>query len=464
MKTFASKFGEQSPAVHGLLVSSILLCAALSSVFAGRLADRLGRPQAMALGASVFALGTGLEAAAIDLSMFAAGRVIEGIGYGLYFSTQTVYICEISPPRARGPLTSGPQFMTCLALVVGYFTSYGTVKIQGSLSWRLPYILITAMAMLYVLVNLVLLPQSPRWLIRRQEYGAAEKVWDELGVKLEDREVNDDLSSSNEEDGTMAVEGSSPPDQRARRHTSFRGLWARDVRKQTFLAVFLLGFLQLCGIDAVLYYAPQLFQQAGLQTQEASFLASGISAIVIVASSIPATLLADKWGRRISTLVGGVGLTALMALIGGLYAGHAVIPNAGPGRWVVIVSIYLFCIVQATTWSISIKVWAPEIQPQHTRAQAISLAYGFNWVCNFFVAFISPILLAKSAPSAYFLFGGCTAIATVVSFFYMVETKGQSLAEIERVFRNRSSIPIASSRGTPMLGLVRLGGGETKRS
>lgn len=252
MKTFVEKFGEQPPAVHGLLVSSILLCAALSSVFAGRLADRLGRPQAMALGASVFALGTGLEAAAIDLSMFAVGRVIEGIGYGLYFSTQTVYICEISPPKARGPLTSGPQFMTCLALVVGYFTSYGTVKIPSSLSWRLPYILITAMAVFYVLANLLLLPQSPRWLVRRQEYRASEKVWDELGVKREDREVNGDLSSSNE-DGIMAVEESSPQDRRARRHTSFRGLWARDVRKQTFLAVFLLGFLQLCGIDAVLY-------------------------------------------------------------------------------------------------------------------------------------------------------------------------------------------------------------------
>lgn len=68
-----------------------------------------------------------------------------------------------------------------------------------------------------------------------------------------------------------------------------------------------------------------------------------------------------------------------MALIGGLYAGSAVIPNAGAGRWIVIVSIYLFCIVQATTWSISIKVWAPEIQPQHTRAQAISLAYGSSY-------------------------------------------------------------------------------------
>lgn len=101
-----------------------------------------------------------------------------------------------------------------------------------------------------------------------------------------------------------------------------------------------------------------------------------MSAILIVATSIPATLYADKWGRRTSTLVGGLGLTVTMILIGALYAAHAVEAKKGAARWVVIVCIYIFCIVQATTWAVSIKVWAPEIQPQHTRAQAISLACG----------------------------------------------------------------------------------------
>ncbi|KAJ5263146.1 hypothetical protein N7478_010751 [Penicillium angulare] len=442
MESFINQFGKHSATVHGILVSCILLCAALGSLFAGRLADRLGRPKAMAFGAGVFTVGIILEAAAVKLSMFAVGRVIEGLGYGLYFSTQTVYICEISPPKARGPLTSGPQFMTCMALVVGYFISYGTVNIPGSLSWRLPFIIIVVMAILYLFINLFILPESPRWLILHRDYRAAEKVWDALEVKQEDREVDDPITFPSQ---------SNVAGEERRQKANFRGLWTRDVRKQTFLAVFLLGFLQLCGIDAVLYYAPLLFQQAGLESQEASFLASGVSAIAIVATSIPATLLADKWGRRTSTLVGGVGLTTLMILIGSLYAGRAVFPTHGAGRWVVIVSIYLYCIVQATTWGISIKVWAPEIQPQHTRAQAISLGYGANWVCNFFVAFICPILLDKSVPSAYFLFGGCTAAATIVSFFYMVETKGKSLAEIERAFKTR--IPVAST-ASPMARLV----------
>ncbi|KAI1361278.1 general substrate transporter [Xylaria arbuscula] len=441
MDSFVHQFGTFSAAVHGTLVSSILLSAAISSFFAGRPADVWGRPRAMALGAAIFAIGAALQAGAVNLGMFAAGRVIEGIGYGLYFGTQTVYICEIAPARVRGPLASGPQLMITLALVVGYFVSYASVNLPGSLSWRLPFAITATFAAGYVMVNLFLLPESPRWLFVHGRKAEADRVWDKLGVKREDRE-----SEATERDNHQAPVLSETIPQNTnqavldgeKKHATFRDLWSPDVRRRTVLSVFLMGFLQLCGIDAVLYYAPLLFQQAGLESQQASFLASGVSAIVIVASSIPATLFADKWGRRTSTLLGGVGLTATMVLIGGLYAGHAVHPSQGAARWVVIVTIYIYCVVQATTWGISIKVWAPEIQPQHTRARATSLAYGFNWVCNFFVALISPILLDKSSSAAYFLFGGSTALATVVSFLYMVETKGKSLDEIERAFKKQA--------------------------
>jgi MFS family permease len=252
MDSFIDQFGKHTSAVHGILVSCILLCAALSSSFAGRLADRLGRPKAMAFGVGVFTVGVVMEAAAVKLSMFAVGRVIEGLGYGLYFSTQTVYICEISPPKSRGPLTSGPHFMTCLALVVGYFISYGTVNIPGSLSWRLPFIILGVMAIFYLLVNLFFLPESPRWLIRHRDFRAAEKVWDILEVKQEDREADEGASTSEERPMTLPLQ-SNPPGEGMQQNVNFRSLWTRDVRKQTFLAVFLMGFLQLCGIDAVLY-------------------------------------------------------------------------------------------------------------------------------------------------------------------------------------------------------------------
>jgi Na+/melibiose symporter-like transporter len=131
-------------------------------------------------------------------------------------------------------------------------------------------------------------------------------------------------------------------------------------------------------------------------------------------------------------MVGGLGLTITILLIGALYASDATSNSAA--RWVVIVCIYFYSVFVATTWAVSIKVYAPEIQPQHTRAKATALAHGFNSICNWFVAFICPILLDKSSSAAYFLFGGCCALTTVVCFFFMIETKGMSLDEIERAF------------------------------
>jgi Na+/melibiose symporter-like transporter len=123
--------------------------------------------------------------------------------------------------------------------------------------------------------------------------------------------------------------------------------------------------------------------------------------------------------------------------MGALYASNSVHPSSGAGRWVIIVCIYMYAVFFASTWAVSIKVFAPEIQPQHTRAKATAFAYGSNTVCNWFVAFISPVLLSKSSSAAYFLFGGCCALTTVVCFFFMVETKGKSLDEIETTFTRR---------------------------
>ena len=97
----------------------------------------------------------------------------------------------------------------------------------------------------------------------------------------------------------------------------------------------------------------------------------------------------------------------------------------------------------------SIKVYAPEIQPQHTRAKATALAHGFNWICNWFVAFICPILLDKSSSAVYFLFGGCCALNTVVCFFFMIETKGRGLDEIERAL-NQERIQGRESAGVKL--------------
>lgn len=124
-----------------------------------------------------------------------------------------------------------------------------------------------------------------------------------------------------------------------------------------------------------------------------------------------------------------------MVLIGSLYASDSVHATHGPGRWVVIVTIYIFALGYCMTWAVGIKLFACEIQPIATRATATSLAQAANSITNFFVAFITPVLLAKSNSGIYFLFGGASALTLGVCTLYMPETKGHSLEAIGEAFR-----------------------------
>ncbi|KAJ5302493.1 hypothetical protein N7476_009292 [Penicillium atrosanguineum] len=446
MKDFKASFGgSQNATIHGLIVSSILIPAALSSFFAGHLADKIGRPKGISIGVFIFGVGAAIEAAAVSLGMFIAGRVIEGLGEGLFLGTLVVYIAEISPTSTRGMLTTGPQLLITAGIMTGYFTCYGSSGVKSSLSWRTPFILLASLSMVLCATTFFFLPPSPRWLTlhgRRQE---AEQAWDKLGVSHAEREKVE-LESE-------GVDVTAPTDKSQARETvvvitqkpkpsvmdKLFDIFSKDVRSRTALVVFMMGMQQLSGIDGVLYYAPLLFQQAGLASSEASFFASGVSALVIFCVTIPGLLYADKWGRRGSVIYGGVGLGVVMFLIGGLYAGNAVHGTSGAGRWVVIVAIYIFAVIYSMTWAVSIKIYVPEIHPSRTRASATTLGHSSNWIANFLVALTTPILLAKSSFGAYFLFGGCSIFTAIVCAAFMHETKGRSLDEIEEAFKHKTS-------------------------
>jgi MFS family permease len=131
-------------------------------------------------------------------------------------------------------------------------------------------------------------------------------------------------------------------------------------------------------------YAPTIFAQAGIPSQTASFLASGVSAILMLAFSIPATLFADKWGRRTSAISGGIILSGCMLLVGSLYAAN-VVHSHGATRWIVIVSVFVFAIGYVSTWAVFGKIYASEIQPIKTRAITNSMATGGSFVSTLYL-------------------------------------------------------------------------------
>ncbi|KAG8968309.1 hypothetical protein FRC03_007965 [Tulasnella sp. 419] len=422
MPRFLETFKEfRSHAIQGLLVATILISASVTSFFSGWMSDKLSRKRTIMIGSFISSLGSALEAASVHTAMLIVGRLIAGVGEGMFLSAAGVYLIEISPPKLRGRISTMLQLFITLGIMSGYFICYGTTRWNSSLSWRTPFIVQSCVT--FVLgAGMEFLPYSPRWLIQVGRIEEAMKVMDQFNTPGAEQE-----KVMNEARGTDG-----------RSEASLRETFAESTTKwRTILAMFPMGMQQLSGIDAVLYFAPLIFTQAGLSSQQSSFLASGISGIVLVVSTIPAQLyLMDKWGRRPSSIWGGALMSVCMIAIGMLYATGG--SKTFAGKWTIISLIYVFVILFSITWAIVIKLFIIEVQPPRTRAIASSLSHSANWIVNLCVALTTPLFLAKSPSGPYFLFGACLLITTIVCMLFVPETLGRSLNDIDAVWDARA--------------------------
>lgn len=379
MSSFKATFGDLSPLLHGTVVSSVLLTGALAALVAGILADRHGRVRMISVGSFVYGVGAAVECGSTKLGVFIFGRLVQGLGEGLFISACYVQVSEISPAKVRGIMTSIPQLGVSIGLAAGYFVCYGTSRVGGSsLSWRLPLGLGSLFGFAFSVTTL-LIPSSPRWLLAQGRVDEARAIIARLGLgEEEQRELLEQSAGGLEHAPDLSFAESLRATFR-----DFGEAFSGPFRGRTAFGCFIMAMQQFSGIDGVLYYAPILFAQAGLSSEKASFLASGVSALVMLAAVVPATLFADYWGRRTSSLLGGGVITFLMLLMGSLYAAGEVHANSGVARWVVIVCIYLFAIVFVSTWAIGFRSFLVESLPSKTRSSASSLAQSANWVSSF---------------------------------------------------------------------------------
>lgn len=369
MPSFEVTMGSFNSTIRGVIVSSILLPGALAALVAGILADRYGRKHLIVTGATIYGIGAAIECGSVALAMFIVGRLVKGVGQGLFLSTVYVQISEISPARTRGTLTSIPQFVLVCGLVTGFFMSYGTAGLESSASWRLPLGVASLLAFAFAALNL-LIPPSPRWLLAQGKIEQARAVVGALGLdETEQRELLASSSSGLEHSPNDSVWVSMK-----HMFRDFGEAFSKPFRSRTAFGCFIMAFQQFSGIDGLLYYSPILFRQAGLSGDKANFLASGVSSLVILATTIPATLWADKWGRRTSCILGGSMITMIMLVMGTMYAAGLVHATHGAGRWIVIISIYLFAVAFNGTWAVTFRTFLVESLPRKTRSSASSLA------------------------------------------------------------------------------------------
>ncbi|KAE9391335.1 putative transporter [Gymnopus androsaceus JB14] len=436
MNQFVDSGFKLSPTLQGVVVSTILITSTISGLFAGSLSDKISRVFTMAIGSAIFCAGSAIECVSPNLACLIVGRAVAGVGEGFFLPIIAVYCVEISPAVSRGRVTCIIQIAVTLGIAAGFFCCYGTVHISDSFAWRTPFLLQSSLALIYGLGCPFILPFSPRWLYMKGKKAKAEEVMRSL------HRQNGSNESINVEEFEVDVD-------ETEQKSDIRDIFKKDVRKRTLLACFLMAMQQLSGIDGILYYAPVLFAQAGLSASTSKFLASGVSGLLNVAVTIICTPFMDRMGRRRSTIIGGITMGCIICIIGSIYASGA---STGGGQWVIIVCLYLFLIAFGSTWALTTRVYASEIQPLRNRAAASSIANSCNQGVNTLVALTFPVFLASTTTGPYWLFMGCLFTTAAVAWFYMPETKGRSFASIEQVFTTQKAPGVMGLRPIFKLG------------
>lgn len=199
----------------------------------------MGRINAITIGAAIYVVGAAFEVGAVSLTMFVPGRALASVGEGFFLSTVVVYICEICPPERRGPVASLVQLLTIFGIPTGYFICYGSVNIESSYSWRLPFILQAVLATALA-CTCRFLPSSPRWEIDRGHPSRAGPAIERL--QLDIQRFQEELESA------RITAGNTPKPEAQKFYQRLLWVLREDNRKQAFLGMFLMGAMQLVAL------------------------------------------------------------------------------------------------------------------------------------------------------------------------------------------------------------------------
>ncbi|MGB7198125.1 MAG: sugar porter family MFS transporter, partial [Acidobacteriaceae bacterium] len=375
-----------------VVVSAVLLGAVAGAAFGGKLADALGRRKLLIQVAILFTIGAIGTALAPTPTLLAIGRVVVGIAIGIASFTAPLYISEVSPPAIRGKLVSLNQLMITLGIVVSYLADYGLADKEA---WRWMFGL-AAIPALILLIGLFFVPESPRWLMGRsmedQARAVLQRIRESSDVSAELAEIKEDLSLQ---------EG------------GWRELLNVSLRRPLIIGIGLAIFQQFTGINTVIYYAPTIFQLAGLHSASAAILATVGVGVVNVLLTIVALRILDRAGRRPLLLWGLVGMVISLGVLGAafLLAGSSPIV-----AWLAVISLALYVACFAIGLGPVFWLLISEIYPLKIRGRAMGVATMMNWGSNLIVALTFLSLLHSLGRSATFWL---YAVVGILAWFFV---------------------------------------------
>ncbi|HVB55711.1 MAG TPA: sugar porter family MFS transporter [Candidatus Acidoferrales bacterium] len=395
-----------------VVVSAVLLGAMLGAIVGGRLADRFGRRNMLVQVALLFVIGAIGTALAPTMFWLSLGRVVVGIAIGIASFTAPLYISEISPAEVRGKLVSLNQLMITIGIVCSYLADYGLAGMRG---WRWMFGL-AAIPAIILLAGLLFVPESPRWYMSRFSRERAREVLMRMRrPSVVDAELAEIEASLKLQEG------------------GWKELSNPRLRPALIIGIGLAVFQQFTGINTVIYYAPTIFQLAGLHSHSAAILATAGVGMINVILTIVALRLLDRVGRRPLLLYGLAGMILSLGVLGFGFLSPSL---AHVLAWLSVVCVMLYVAAFAIGLGPVFWLMISEIYPLKIRGRAMGVATVANWGSNLLVAltFLS-LLRFLGRPWTFWLYALIGLIAWIFVFRLVPETKGKTLEQIEAQWR-----------------------------
>ncbi|KAI0041709.1 general substrate transporter [Auriscalpium vulgare] len=462
MHTFDQRMGSavSDSGKKGWLVSILELGAWFGVLVTGYLADKLSRKYTIFLAVIIFCIGVIVQSAAFHPSSIYGGRFVTGLGVGSLSMAVPLYNAELAPPEVRGSLVALQQLAITFGIMVSFWIDYGTNYIGGTgatqseAAWRIPIALQLAPAIILG-AGILFMPFSPRWLVNNGRDDEALQVLsrarqlpvDHELVQIEFLEIKAQYLFETEISAVrfpQYQDGSWSSGFKLGMHQYLSLLTTRTLFYRVAVASLVMFFQQWTGINAILYYAPSIFQSLSLTGNTISLLATGVVGIVMFLATIPAVIWIDKIGRK-PVLVSGAFVMGtchlIVAVLTGVYQDSW--PEHKTAGWVACVFIWIFAIGFGYSWGPSAWIVVAEIWPLSIRGKGISIGASSNWMNNFIVGQVTPTMLKHLRFGTFVFFGAFTFLGGLFVMFFVPETKGLTLEEMDEVFGDAAGTAVA---------------------
>ncbi|KAL2800933.1 general substrate transporter [Aspergillus keveii] len=437
-ENFLEHMSHPNDSLMGIIVSIYNLGCFTGCVINFMVADKLGRRRAMWVAMVWVIIGATLQTSAYSVPHMMVGRFVTGIGTGIETSTVPMWQAELCEASKRGKLVCSEPLLVGVGIVISYFFDYGMSFVGGQIAWRLP--IACQMLFAFVVIFLVFgVPESPRYCYQKgRNEEALQILSDVYGVPKDDPKIQ---AEQTEILDALAIE---------MKHGEYK--W-RNILKRDEVATgrrVLLGYgmqfmNQVGGINLIVYFIPTVLSTNVGLSHNLSMIIGGCVQIMFVLGSFFPTFFVDRVGRRAPMIWGSLTLGICMMMVAILlsFKGKEN-EHAASSASIAFFFVYMFAFgasVNCIPW-----VYVPEILPLHARAKGTAVGISSNWIWNFFVVMITPVIINRLQWKAYLIFM-CTNLAFIpLVYFCYPETANLTLEEIDYLFTNKEEGAVKLSK------------------